>query len=207
MTFAPIVRGAKAFPYCLFWARALIAREAHRREVECHGGQRQQRGEARPRARAQRLGGSLTSHSRRGRRWLHQVPVRRLPRLRHALLGRTDQNVAFRQFERHSRFWVAPYGKFRDGAVGEHAVRHGHWVPVQAELVQLEQLEGADVAIAEQRETPRPRAIARLRRQRGHCQTARERAWRACYVVLKSDVHIVQLQLYNLFLYIKVLNS
>lgn len=63
----------------------------HRRQVERDGVQREVRGEARARARAQGLAAALAAHSRRRRRRLHQVPVRRLPRLRHALLGDTRQ--------------------------------------------------------------------------------------------------------------------
>lgn len=56
-------------------------------------------------------------------------------------------------------------------------------VPVDGQLLQLEQLEGA-AAVGQLREAAPPRAVARLRRQRLRRQTARERtaaaAVRAC---------------------------
>lgn len=82
-------------------------------------------------------------------------------------------------------------------AVGEHAGGHGHGVPVQRQLVQLEQLEGATLGVGQQREPAPPVRVARLGRQRLHREPARERAAaRAARAVLVPHVHVAQLQLH-----------
>lgn len=64
-------------------------------------------------------------------------------------------------------------------------------IPVERELVQLQQFEGAAVGVGEQREPAAPLLVARLRRQRLHGEAARERARRTCHRVFVPNVHVI----------------